>query len=163
VRLLPAQGATLDDPGYFGEKLQAAHRQLLALWKRRCAQLQPSFGYTDIIGALLAANQLLEQSPNTSRKILMIFSDMRQNTADLDLESLRSVPSLASYEARSKLPVAELRGVSVYVVGADNARKSIAYWQALKEFWTEYFRRTGANLRGYSVLRELPVLAQQTR
>lgn len=149
-----------DDPGYFGEKLQAAHRQLVALWKHRCAQLQPSFGYTDIIGALLAANQLLEQSPNTSRKTLMVFSDMRQNTADLDLESLRSVPSFATYEARSKLPVAELRGVSIYVVGADNAGKSITYWQTLKEFWTEYFRRAGANLRGYSVLRELPVLAQ---
>jgi hypothetical protein len=151
-----------DDPGYFGEKLQAAHRQLLALWKRRCAQLQPSFAYTDIIGALLAANQLLEGSSNTSRKMLVVFSDMRQNTADLDLESLRSVPSLATYQARSNLQIAQLRGVSVYVVGADNAGKQIDYWQTLKEFWTEYFKRAGANLRGYSVLRELPVLSQQT-
>ena len=88
--------------------------------------------------------------------------DIRQNTADLDLESLRLVPSPATYQARSNLQIAQLRGVSVYVVGADNAGKQIDYWQTLKEFWTEYFKRAGANLRGYSVMRELPVFSQQT-
>jgi hypothetical protein len=144
-----------DDAGYFGEKLQAAHRQLAALWQRRSAQLKPNFKYTDILGALLAANQLFDESPKASRRILVVFSDMRHNTPDLDLESLRSVPGLTTFEEKSKLPIAELRGVEVYSLGADGAGKSIAYWQTLKAFWAEYFQRSGATLRGYLVLRDL--------
>jgi hypothetical protein len=147
-----------DDAGYFGEKLQAAHRQLIALWQRRSAQLQPNFKHTDILGALLAANQLFKGSPTPSHKILMVFSDMRNNTQDLDLESLRSVPSLPAFEEKSKLPVAELHGVEVYALGVDDAGKSIAYWQTLKAFWAEYFKRAGATLQEYSVLRQQPML-----
>ncbi len=150
-----------DDAGYFGEKLQAAHRQLLALWRRRAGQLQPNFKHTDILGALLAANQLFDEAPRASRKVLIVFSDMRNNSQDLDLESFRTVPSFSVLEKKSRFPVAELRGVEVYAYGVDDAGKSIAYWQTLKVFWTEYFRRAGAMLRAYSVLRQPSMLITQ--
>jgi hypothetical protein len=148
-----------DDAGYFGERLEAARRQLVAVWQRRISKLQPTFKHTDLLGALLVANQLFDESPNPSRKILMVFSDMRNSTQELDLESLRSIPGLPVFEQRFKLPVAELRGVEVYAFGVDGGGKSIPYWQTLKGFWTEYFKRAGATLREYSVLRQVPKLA----
>ncbi len=152
-----------DDPGYFGEKLQAAHRQLVALWKRRSAQLQPHFKYTDILGALLTANQIFNESPKTSRKVLVIFSDMRQHTVELDLESTSSVPSLSELQQRSQsVSLAALKGIEVYALGVDGAGRPITYWQSLRTFWSEYFESAGAALRDYSVLRDLPSLTTGT-
>ena len=152
-----------DDPGYFGEKLQAAHRQLIALWKRRCTQLKPNFRHTDIFGALLTAEHIFSESPQTSRKVLVIFSDMRHSTAELDFESTRSVLSFTQLKERSiTVPVAALKEVEVYALGVDGAGKPIGYWQSLKAFWSEYFESTGAALRGYSVLRDLPSLTAGT-
>jgi hypothetical protein len=152
-----------DDPGYFGEKLQAAHRQLIALWKRRSAQLQPNFKQTDIFGALLTAEHIFTESPQASRKVLVIFSDMRHSTAELDFESGNSVPSFAQLKQRSDtMPVAALKGVEVYALGVDGAGKPISYWQSLQAFWREYFEEAGAALRDYSVLRDLPSLTAGT-
>jgi hypothetical protein len=148
-----------DDPGYFGEKLQAAHRQLITLWKRRSAQLQPNFKHTDILGALLTAEHIFNQSPQASRKVLVIFSDMRHSTKELDFESGRSIPSFTQLKTRpNAMPVAALKGVEVYALGVDGAGKSTDYWQSLQAFWREYFVRAGAALRDYSVLRDLPSL-----
>jgi hypothetical protein len=152
-----------DDPGYFGEKLEAAHRQLITLWKRRCTQLQPNFRHTDIFGALLTAEHIFSESPQTSRRVLVIFSDMRHSTEELDFESTRSVPSFTQLKERSiTVPVAALKEVEVYAFGVDGAGKPIGYWQSLKAFWREYFESSGAALRGYSVLRDLPSLTAGT-
>lgn len=152
-----------DDPGYFGEKLQAAHRQLIALWKRRSAQLQPNFKHTDILGALLTAEHIFSESPQAQQKVLVIFSDMRHSTAELDFESGNSVPSFTQWKQRpNAVPVPTLQGVQVYVLGVDGAGKSIGYWQSLKAFWNGYFESAGAALRNYSVLRDLPSLTTGT-
>jgi hypothetical protein len=150
-----------DDPGYFGERLQAARQQLMSMWKRRAAALQPQFRHTDIIGALLVASQVFDQAPKQSRKELVIFSDMRHHTPDLDLESRRSVPNFADLERQSKaIPLARLRGVDVHVLGVDGIGKPLSYWEGLKLFWSEYFERAGAMVRSYSVLRDLPGFAE---
>src|SRR5262249_3041930 len=131
-----------DDPGYFGEKLQAAHQQLIALWKRRSAQLQPNFKQTDIFGALLTAEHIFSESPQARRKVFVIFSDMRHSTAELDFESGNSVPNFAQLKRRpNAVPVAALKGVEVYALGVDGAGKPITYWQTLKVFWEEYFQQ----------------------
>ncbi|HET6844926.1 MAG TPA: hypothetical protein VFK06_25065 [Candidatus Angelobacter sp.] len=151
-----------DDAGYFGERLQSARGQLVRAWKARAAKLKPEFPATDILGALLIAGQLFDQDKNAGRKILIVFSDMRQNTRDLDLESPPAVLNFAllEYTHRKTLPPANLRGVQVYVLGADGAGKSMQYWQSLQEFWAAYFRKSSATLGTYSVLRELPALKE---
>ena len=53
-----------------------------------------------------------------------------------------------------------LRAVEVHVLGVDGAGKDIAYWQASRDFWAAYFKKAGANLKTYTVLRELPGLTQ---
>jgi hypothetical protein len=49
-------------------------------------------------------------------------------------------------------------GVEVYALGVDGAGKDMRYWQTLRDFWAVYFKRTGAILKTYSVLRDPPAL-----
>lgn len=144
-----------DDAGYFGERLIAAHNQLIQVWKLRISRLEPCFQQTDIIGALQLASEIFAQQPNIEQRTLVIFSDMRQSTPELNLESSQMVPSFSIVvRRRDTLPV--LQHVQVNILGADGAGKSSAYWQSLKAFWAAYSHSTGAVLCSYSVLREHP-------
>jgi hypothetical protein len=54
----------------------------------------------------------------------------------------------------------DLRGVEAYILGVDGAGKDMEFWQTLRDFWTVYFKRTGAILQSYSVLRDPPDFAR---
>jgi hypothetical protein len=149
-----------EDTGYFGERLRSAQSELVRAWKGRSGQLKPRFPHTDIMGALILSGQIFEQHPDSSRKILVIFSDMRHSTPGLDLQSRSTVQtlSLAGTTSGANVLLADLRHVEVYALGVDGAGKTITYWQSLRDFWVEYLRGARANLRTYSVLREMPRL-----
>jgi hypothetical protein len=149
-----------DDPGHFGERLQAARSELVQLWKRRSAQLKPQARKTDILGMLALAEQVFSESPG-QRHILVILSDMRQHTRTLNLESDNLVRGFSATRKKTGLAPARLQHVEVYAIGVDGAGKSQAYWESLKLFWTEYFENAGAALRNYSVLRELQILPEE--
>jgi hypothetical protein len=122
---------------------------------KRVSLIKPSYQHTDIFGILAIAADVL-QGPTGSRKVLVIFSDMRNSTNDLDLERPATVSVReALRKAEQRHLVMHLTGVELYVLGVDGAGKSIAYWNSLKEFWAEYFRKTGAGLKAYSALREV--------
>ena len=141
------------DPGYFSERLGAARGQVVRAWKLRSARVGPTFQQTDIFGALHLASEIFAERPDLCPKELVIFSDMRQSTPDLDLEQSSSIPTFSAL-ARKCRPMPTLRGVRIAVLGADGAGKPLVYWQGLQMFWKEYFRETGATLQNYSVLRE---------
>jgi hypothetical protein len=143
-----------DDTGYFGERLNAARSQLVRAWKLRSTRLDPHFHQTDILGAMQLASQIFAQQPDANRETLVIFSDMRQSTQELNLESLRIAPSFSDVAKRCGV-LPELRNVHVYVLGADGAAKSSVYWESLQSFWEAYFHNSGAVFKSYSVLREL--------
>jgi hypothetical protein len=142
------------DPGYFGERLTAARNQLVRAWKAKSAQLGPHFRQTDILGALQLASQIFAEQPGSTQKLLVIFSDMRQNTNDLNLESQKNMPLPVKLREQLGSPPI-LRGVRAFVLGADGAERSGSYWVSLQAFWREYLERTGAELATYSVLRRL--------
>jgi hypothetical protein len=149
-----------EDVGYFGERLTAAHSQLLRAWKARSSQLDPHFLQTDILGALQLAGEVFAQQSNAGSKTLVIFSDMRQSTSELNLDSLQIVPPFSAVAKRcGALPA--LQHVQVDVLGADGAGKSTTYWQSLQGFWETYFHNAGADLRSYSVLRDFKLSEQQ--
>jgi hypothetical protein len=108
-----------------------------------------------ILGALRLADELFDQQPDADRRTLIIFSDMRQSTPDLDLEAPNVLPPFATVTTRCGA-IPRLRNVQIYVLGADGAGRSSAYWQSLRGFWKDYFQNTGAALKSYSVLREMP-------
>jgi len=148
-----------DDAGYFGERLTAARNQLVKAWKVRSSRLDPHFRQTDVFGALQLASEIFVQQPDAGRKTLVIFSDMRQSTQELNLESPQTVPSF-SIAAGERVTFAALHHVQVDALGADGSGKSSLYWQSLKSFWAAYFHSVGADLRSYSVLREFELSEQ---
>jgi hypothetical protein len=142
------------DAGYFSERLNSARSELIHAWKARSSRLKPEYRSTDIIGVLLVASQIFGQHSDANNKMLVIFSDMRHRTPDLDIESPLQVPSISLVRRKSDISFADLHGVHVRVLGVDGAGKQIAYWQSLRQFWTDYFRTSGASLESYTVLRE---------
>jgi len=142
-----------NDAGYFGEKLTSAHRQLVNAWVARTRQLQPTFASSDILGAFSLAADIFQNNSGAQRKVLAIFSDMRQHTAELDLETV--VPAFAV--TGRQIPVPDLSGVDVYPLGVDGSGRSAKYWNELKDFWSDYMQAIKARLQSYSGLRELRV------
>jgi hypothetical protein len=140
------------DPGYFGERLNAARRELARTWKLRSSTLQPRYRHTDILGALLLASEIYSNHSPVSHKMLIVYSDMRQSTPDLDLEST-SVIDTSSVFRDAPMTSGSLQGVQVLIRGVDGSGKSSMYWQSLQEFWRQYLRSTGGSLVQYSVLR----------
>jgi hypothetical protein len=51
-----------------------------------------------------------------------------------------------------------LKDVDVYVLGADPAGQEVAQWVRVREFWIAYFNKVQANLKSYSLVREVPNL-----
>jgi hypothetical protein len=145
-----------NDAGYFGERLKSVQSKLVRAWKSRSAQLKPDFRRTEIIGALFLASQIFNQWNDSGQKVLVLFSDMRHSMPDLDFESLSRVPSLSDTRKRAHIIPANLQRIRVYALGVDGAGKDLIYWECLRQFWTQYFRDAGADLRCFSVLRDPP-------
>lgn len=157
--LLKAQLST--DEGYFHERLAKGRAALVQVWKDRSARLAPNCKQTDILGALLVASEVFHASEG-GRKVLIMLSDMRQDTGALDLEhGPMADPSMMLRQITSKRLRASLNAVDVYALGVDAAGVDVEYWTRLRDFWTEYLKEAGATLRGYSVLREVPKLGVQ--
>ena len=124
--------------GYFQERLFTARQSLVRAWTARLASLAPHATQTDLFGALLVASERLNQLPAT-RRVLVIFSDMRHDTAALTLEPHRLLPTAALLATvkRQRL-LADLHGVQVSVLGADAAGRTIGEWRAVRDFWAGY-------------------------
>jgi hypothetical protein len=143
------------DIGYFGERLVVARAELVRVWKARSARLKPEFRHTDIVGALFVASQIFNEKKDAEKKLLIIFSDMRQSTEDLDFDSRPMPPSFLTNGNRAHIVRVDIRGVRVYALGVDGAGKQISYWQGLRQFWKEYFQATGADFCEFSTLRDV--------
>jgi hypothetical protein len=145
-----------DDPGYFKERLEAARLRIMQAWRERAAGLRSEFTHTDLFGALLLAAELFRETPE-AHNALIIFSDMRNETGEINLEAPAMVPidSMLARAEKHKL-IADLRGVEIYALGVDDAGRSVAYWQSLRSFWSAYFRRAGSKLEMFTVLRDPP-------
>lgn len=143
------------DAGYFGERLGGARKELVAHWRAHSATMKPEFRETDIFGVLLLASQIFAQDPGAGHKTLVLFSDMRNSTSDLNLENsrvlARSRRTLSDHVTRPDLHL-----VDVYALGVDGSWKSTGYWRELREFWIGYFDATGASVESYLAIRTVP-------
>ena len=161
VRTPILQAELAAEDGYFGERLAAGRAELVRVWRARAACLTPSPGGTDIIGAMQLGHELVVgPSRRPNRNVVVIFSEMRNAAAILNLET----PHLESPDAmlrmlKRRTGIADLTGVTVYVIGANGGGKDIRDWQTIKRFWIACFRKAGARCAGYSTLIPLPTLA----
>jgi hypothetical protein len=107
-----------DDGGYFGEQLDSARNQMVRAWKVRAPHLDSHFRQTDILGALQLASQILAQQLDADRRTLVVFSDMRQSTTDLNLESPKVVPPFSTVAKRCDVLPA-LNNIQIDVLGVE--------------------------------------------
>jgi hypothetical protein len=155
--LLSASVGVGDDQ--FGDRLRAGRAKLARTWQARAASLQPSARGTDIIGALFLASDIFRQQASGGRNILVVFSDMRNATAILNLEVPPSEPQAVVFGrllAQNRIP--DLTGVTVYIAGANGGRTDLPHWQTTRNFWLEYCAHARARVAGYTMLSEPPAL-----
>jgi hypothetical protein len=145
------------DPGRleFVDLISIAKNRLGVQLKIAARTVKPDFQQTDLLGFLAYAGKVLRESPQ-DHLILVIFSDMRQCSPLLDIETPRFVPVASAIRTvgQNKL-FADLRSVEIFVYGVHSVGKTVAYADSLEEFWRAYFKRCGANLRNFSMTRDI--------
>lgn len=149
-------------PLRFLDRIAIAKTQAASELRRVVVSSPHSMPRTDIFGALTLAADILNQS--SDRKMLILFTDMRQSTGEVDFERTKiilPVQMVATVTKRGM--VAPLQGVEVYALGVDGAGKLFAYWNSLRGFWEAYFQSARANLKTYSALRDSSGLGQESR
>jgi hypothetical protein len=157
--LLQSQLPPDKGPLLFEDRVAIVRNRLANELRRNLQSIKPRFRETDIFGALIVAADILR--PLSGRKVLVIFSDMRQATRDLNLELPIGIAVAASMRRTQTFKlIANLQGIEVYALGVDADGKSVAYWTSLRDFWAAYFTRAGASLKTYSILRDVPQLAE---
>lgn len=105
---------------------------------------------TDILSTLHDISADFKATPDHA-KTLVIFSDMLQSTAEIEMEGSARMPRadwVFRAAAGGRLP--DLSGVCVFVIGG---RVDTRHGQRVKNFWKQYFDATGATLydRNYSL------------
>jgi hypothetical protein len=153
--LLAGQMPSGHGPLEFIDQVAVARKKSAADMRAVGRATPAKYRETDVIGFLLVAADLLRESPQ-SRKALVIFSDMRHSAPPPNIEAPAVVPvasALQTVERQNQ--IADLRGVEVYVYGVHAAQKDIAYWQSLRTFWTQYFAKSGAALKCFSMMRDV--------
>jgi hypothetical protein len=140
---------------YFHTKLISARQKLIAAWKLRSAMLKPTYMDTDIMGALEVAGEIFaERSSPNEHRVLIIFSDMRQHTRELDLETAAGI-ARAQHPSQMPSVLPNLSGADLYALGVDGSGESMELWSARKRLWAHLLRTMGGTVRKYSPMRGL--------
>jgi len=143
------------EAGYFGEKLASARQRLETSWKTRSRDLAPSFPGTDLFGAFLVASQIFQEAGAGKRDVLVVFSDMWQETRELKFGRMTGGCARGTMEkVRAQKLLANLKDADVEVLGTDSPGRNKAEWACVRDFWMKYLAEAGAKSREYSVTRE---------
>ena len=149
------KGWTPDAQGVFTDDLDRARHQLAANFEAKSAGLTPTAAGTDIMGGLWQLKASLESGSGGNSdgvsKTIWIFSDMMNESANFNMPALLPAgPEKMIERAKANGLMVPLAGYGVYVIGASPAGLSPQVWNALRTFWTLYFREAGAELVTYS-------------
>jgi hypothetical protein len=149
------------EAGYFGEKLASARQRLETSWKTRSRDLAPSFPGTDLFGAFLVASQIFQEAGAGKRDVLVVFSDMWQETRELRFGRMtRGCAPRTMEKVRAQKLLANLKDADVEVLGTDAPGRDKAEWVCVRDFWMKYLAEAGAKSREYSVMRETKAILE---
>lgn len=102
--------------------------------------------YTDIFSLLQIAESVFKTYPK-DKKILVIFSDMIQDTPEYNFEEEKLTDAKIREiieEEKVKRPLPDLTGVKIYIIGV-SAKTTERYFDIWK-FWVTYFNECNATL-----------------
>jgi hypothetical protein len=145
---IPKYNPFVDSKLTFRKKLQSV--QMAVKQDGRKLLESPSTATTDLIGAMQLAEKAFQSQAGASAKarLLILFSDMVEESARYNFrrENLTPARITAIVEGERKtgrLPT--LKGVQVWVSGAGGTVPE--RFTQIQDFWTQYFRAAGADLR----------------
>jgi hypothetical protein len=138
------------EPGRYGERLDGWKQRLLARWRDIAKSLRPSSRGSDFFGAI-ARTAVEFRNSDAGKKELIILADMRQvgRGMSFELVPIREPKRLVGAVAQQGL-IPRLDGVKIWVLGVHTSGFDELRWHNLREFWEEYFRRTGAHLQAFT-------------
>jgi hypothetical protein len=148
--LVILHGTLPDDRHPLKPKLLAAQQSMLSEWKSKSRSSARPYKASDIIGAVYHASLLLRGK--SSEKWLVILSDMRNSTKELDIENVPEIErekSLSQLGAKGLIP--NLAGVNVAILSVHTTGKAISpiYYQSLENFWRGFFEKAHAEVVAY--------------
>lgn len=128
-------------------KLLAAQQSMISEWKSKSRSLSRPYKASDVIGAVCHASLLLRGKG--SEKWLIILSDMRNSTKELDIENVPEIDrekSLSQLGTKGLVP--NLTGFNVAILGVHTTGKAISpiYYQSLENFWRGFFEQAHAEV-----------------
>jgi len=142
--------------GYFKEEIRGHKRRLIAEFREKCESLSKSRPATSILDGLLMFSQLLKERQGFQRKLILI-SDMLQFAKDITPARIAASGGKVLREIKADGLLPDMTGIEVYVMGASTANVDAKTWMGVKRFWIDYFRESGATLKGYSIQRQWPL------
>lgn len=135
------KGALESSTGY-KEEMDSLRTRGLTTVKNKLEETKPS-GSTDILSVLSQAKTYFASSGNDGQKVLLIFSDMVEETKVLNLSKLKNTDQVSSLYNKVSKNIPKLNGVNIYAVGAvGNGPNGFA---ALEAFWKQVFSESGAS------------------
>jgi hypothetical protein len=145
------------EEGYLGLQIRAAREQISAEWQRISKNLltHRTYSETDLIGAMCLLQYLTALGQRETH--VLVFSDLRQHTPDMDLESVSQIPvakTIALLKVTNSIP--SLKGFKIYLLGVHPKGKSHRYFRQLKVFWLTFFTEAGAKVRAFTIDHTLP-------
>jgi len=142
---LPPFNPLFDNRFLHNRKLKNKKREILTEAKKFIfSEKSPR---TEIMSALIPVAQFFGNFPEISRRTLVIMSDMVEDSSRYNFNRLSLTPSrirkiIAAEKKAGRMP--NLKGLRVYVTGATAETRKFLQ---IKNFWLQYFRACGAELR----------------
>lgn len=140
--------------GRFGEYLEDWRRTVVQAWRKATQALKPSARGSDLFGAFARAAIEFDEVPKGPKR-LIVLSDMRQVGRGFNFERAMGDPLAVAEEVERQNLIPRLDGVQVWVLGVHTVGIDERQWGRLKAFWTEYLRRSGAELKAFTPSRRL--------
>src|SRR5262249_48215639 len=142
------------ESGRFNQRIQAWRLGAIKKWRVQKASLNPGENRSDIFGFLVRAAVIFNDDPN-GKKQLIVFSDMRHVGQGYNFEIARGLAKVRIEELDAQGLLPKLPAVKVWILGAHTIGLSPAQWMKLKDFWSEYLKRSGAELVMFSPSRRI--------
>jgi hypothetical protein len=137
------------DVGRFGERLSSWRLQTFKEWEIKKKTLKPIEKGTDIFGFFARVSVIFANDPNETKR-LVVLSDMRQVGRGYNFERIIDDPVSRVKKINQEGLIPDLSGVQVWVLGAHTAGMDERLWRKLREFWTQYLKKAGAELKAFS-------------
>src|SRR5207247_647169 len=121
------------DAGYLGLQRESGREIIVQKWKTTSKNLRPTYGHTDILGALATIPYLGGISMTCAQ--IFLFGDLQQSTVSLDFGHAKRIPVEQTIDRLKRAhTIPSLRGATIYALGVDPIGKTAGFYTTLHDF-----------------------------